>query len=195
MQYNGRWWWKNLLLIPWAHERPGKHGCAMLEPLSYQKFCRVCVHTFPSRTSGPLTSSRCFSWTPHPSQLHTTRQQASDPPGFGMLDSRHTQPCPLPQTNVSPACSARILLSVFSLLWFPHNKAHQAAFRSPIWSVLQGAQQSALSSCPWPTWPSSMNGPEWEMMATLLTANGEWRKRKKKKAKPNIPAELRFWFA
>lgn len=185
----------------WFHEH--RRGLDNMAALCWSLWgIRIFAEDVPtSYPAGPLAHSPhpgVFPGSPHPSQPHTTWQQASGPPGFWMLDSCHTPPCLLPQTNVSPACSAGILLSVLFPLWFHHNQTHQAAFRSPVWSGLHGAQQRALSSCPWPTWPSPMNGPEWEIMLVCnpYHSKWKWRKRKrKKKAKPNIPAELRFWFA
>lgn len=181
---------KSVVRISSARERPGKHGFILLEPLSYQNFCRV--HRHP--TQQDLWHNRLMQvLLLEPLILANstaTSRQAPEPPGFWTLGSRaHTQPCLFCQTNFSPICSARIFLSVFFLLWF-----HQQHPARP--SGLPRALQGALSSCPCPAWPSSMNGPEWEMMVVCNTYPSKRRvKEKKTEQNQKIPAELRFWFS
>lgn len=180
---------KSVVHISTAHERPRKHGFILLEPLSYQNFCRAHQHPLPA--ARPPQQDLWHNYLMQVLFLEplilanstATLQQAPEPPGFWMLGSRaHTQPCLFCQTNFSPICSARIFLSVFFLFWLAHLGSHE-----PL--------QSALSSCPCPAWPSSMNGSEWEMMVVCNTYPSKRRVKEKTKQNQKIPAELRFLFS
>lgn len=183
---NGRWW-KNLGLIPSAHERLG-NTASFCKSFQYEHSCWG-HHHLPSQISGNSPHPCASSF--HPTQSHSHMAADPVPLGFWMLD---------PYSPTTPGSSLRPTLSTLLECSFlfssssgstatrltKQHSAHPAGF--------PGALQSGLNSYPCPiqlapALSKNLNGKWW------LSANPYPRKiivKEKTRQNYSTTAEIRL---